>query len=104
MLDYRPTKEEQELTITTTRAGDLADVYTNDRTYMRKLDGLCDRYPETYRRTWADNQVMGDGLPFGVRYQFPRRLLRFGRPASDVKIAAGRAAAARMNSGRRNDL
>lgn len=98
MLEYRLSRDEQELTLTVSRADDDVRVYTSDRMFMRKLDALCERFPGVYRCTWTDGQVLGDGLPMGKKYEFPRRFFRFGRPASDAQIAAARANVARINS------
>lgn len=102
MLDYRLSREEQELTLTVTRSDSLVTVYTSDRIHMRQLDGLCKRYPDTYKCVWTDCQVLGDGLPMGRRYTFPRRYLRFGHPASAAQIEAARVNALKMRSARRN--
>lgn len=98
MLDYRLSREEQELTLTVCRADDDVRVYTSDRLYMRKLDGLCERFPDVYRCIWTDKQIMGDSLPLGRKYEFPRRFLRFGVPASAAQIAAARVNMAKINS------
>ena len=98
MLNYKLTRDEQELTLTACRADDDVSVYASDRTFMRKLDGLCERFPDVYRCVWIDGQVMGDGVPMGKRYTFPRRFLRFARPASDAQREAARANVAKINS------
>ena len=97
-MDYRLSTQEQELTLTVVRADAVVRVYTSDRVYMRKLDKLHEEHPDVYKRTWTDTQIMGDGLPMGVRYEFPRRYLRFGRPASAAQVTAARANMARINS------
>ena len=96
MLDHRLTREEQELTLTICRADDDVQVYTSDRIYLRKLDRLCELFPGEYRCVWTDNQVLGDSLPMGKRYTFPRRFLRFAAPPSEAQRAAARANAAKM--------
>lgn len=98
MLESRLTKTEQELTLVVCRDDDVVRVYTSDRRSMVKLDGLCEKYPDVYRCTWVDAQLLGDGLPMGKRYVFPRRFLRFGVPASVAQRAAARASIARINS------
>ena len=98
MLDYRLSKAEQELTLTVCRADDDVRVYTSDRVYMRKLDKLCETFPDVYKCSWVDGQVLGDALPMGKRYTFPRRFLRFASPPSEAQRAAARANAAKMHS------
>lgn len=97
-MKYKLTEQEQEMTLTVVRADDVVTCYTSDRVYMRKLDKLHQEFPDVYKRTWEDGQVMGDGLPMGVRYEFPRRYLRFGKPASEAQQAARRANAVKMRS------
>jgi len=98
MLDYRLSRDEQELTLTVTRSDDVVTVYTSDRVHMRQLDKLCAQYPGVYVTVWTDKQTMGDGLPLGRRYTFPRRYLRFGHPATDAQRAAARANMFKINS------
>lgn len=98
-MDYRLSTQEQELTLTAVRADDVVTCYTSDRVYMRKLDKLHQEFPDVYRLVWTDSQIMGDGAPMGKRYQFPRRYLRFGKPASEAQQAARRANAVKMRSG-----
>lgn len=98
MLDYRLTRDEQELTLTVCRADDDVRVYTSDRLYMRKLDKLCETFPDVYKCSWVDGQVLGDSLPMGKRYTFPRKYLRFAAPPSEAQRAAARANAVKMRS------
>ena len=98
MLNYKLLLSEQETTITFTRTDSEAVLYTSDRLRMAKLDKLCQQYPEVYRCTWTDNQIMGDGVPMGKKYAMPVKYLRFGKPASVAKREAGRKAAARLHA------
>lgn len=100
-LRYKLTAAEQETTLIACRDNDEVVAYTSDRLTMRKLDGLCERFPAVYCCVWTDGQVLGDGLPMGKRYTFPRRYLRFGHPASVAQVEAARANAAKMRSARR---
>lgn len=97
-MKYKLTEQEQELVVTVTRADDVVTCYTSDRVHMRKLDKLHQEFPDVYRLVWTDSQIMGDGAPMGKRYQFPRRYLRFGKPASEAQQAARRANAVKMRS------
>ena len=98
MLTYRLTAQEQETTYATCKAEGNVRVYTSCRDDMRRLDAMCERYPDIYTRVWVDAQIMGDGKPQGCRYEFPKRFLRLGHPASAAQIEAARANAAKMRS------
>lgn len=80
---YQLTREEQETICLTDAARDTFEVGTLDPVYIRKLDKLCEQYPEHYRRT-ADNQ-RGEHI-----YIMPKKLLRFGKPASEARREANR--------------
>jgi len=88
MKHIKLTMDEQELTLTTTRTSDTIDVYTSDRVYMRKLDKLCNDYPDAYTLVWTDTQATEEGTPIGKRYQFSKRFLKFGKPASEARRAS----------------
>ena len=90
MADYKLSREEQELTITISRSEDTVHLCTSDRLYMKKRDKLCNDHPDSYRKVWEDSLIAGDGLPVSVRYEFPRKLLRFGRPATEGQREHGR--------------
>ena len=80
---YQLTREEQETILLTDAAKDTFEVGTLDPVYIRKLDGLCEKYPEHYRRA-ADNQ-RGEHI-----YIMPKRLLRFGKPLKAETLEAMR--------------
>ena len=102
MLNYKLTAAEQETSVVCCRADNAVTVFTSDRRDMKRLDTLCERFPEVYHRTWVDDQIMGDGLPMGKKYTFPRRFFRFVTPRSDAQRAAAARNAAVARSARQN--
>lgn len=68
----RLTREEQETIITACAADELAEVYTSDPIYIRKMDKLVERDPENYK-VKAKNS-------YSVTYTMPKRLLGFRVP------------------------
>ena len=61
----------------------LVPTYDNPAT-IRKLDLLVKAYPDAYRC------VREDAAYLAKRYTAPAALIRFGKPASAAKMAAGR--------------
>lgn len=97
-MKYKLPPNEQELTLVVTRADNAVHVYSTDRRYQRVLHRLCREYPEVYREVWSDPEIAGDGLPVGVRFEFPKKYLRFGKPSTEAQQAARRANAMKMRS------
>ena len=91
------TRSEQETSIVWDEDQKKARVYTASPVTMRKLDKLTEQCPEAYRRTWVE----GPGT--AARYEVDAKYIRFGKPASEARKAAGRQAAARMRSVPRKD-
>ena len=80
------TNEERETILLMNAASDMVDVGTFDPVFLGKLDKLCAEYPDVYRRQGY--------TPRGeICYVFPKKLLRFGKPASEARREAGRRAA-----------
>ena len=63
-----------------------ADVYTASKQVTRKLDKLCEQYPDTYRCVKRN--------PLQATYRCPKSHIRFGAPTSEARRQA-----CRMNSG-----
>lgn len=57
---------EQETTISFSRDGETADVWTSDTTMMTKLDRLCEKSPSNYKCTETSKTL--DGLLACKRY------------------------------------
>lgn len=106
-INYNLNKIEQETIINTDndntsimydRSEPMASVYTADRNRMKKLDKLCEQYPDVYTCYWVDDLIMKDGKPRGKKYSFPTRFLKFSKPASKAQIEAARANMSKINS------
>jgi len=81
------TREEQETHIMWNAATKTATIDTADPAVIRKLDKLAAEYPEAYRVTRADDL-------YGTKwYEVEKRLIRFGKPASEAAREAARAKA-----------
>ena len=89
---YKLSKAEMQTHITWDAEQKQATVYTCDPATMRKLDRLVREYPETYRCIWEGEN------PSARKYTFPARYLRFGKPASEATVEAGRRKMHRINS------
>lgn len=86
------TRYEQETTITWNAGEGTAHIYSATPTTIRRLDGLVETYPDTYRCTWAE----ADGS--AKRYEVEKRRIRFCKPPSEARKEAGRKNIARMRS------
>lgn len=63
---------EREVLISFNAAEDMAEIYTADPVWIRKMDKLRDAYPETFRET---EECMKDGAVISKRYVFPKKLI-----------------------------
>lgn len=81
---------EQETSIVWDEEEKIARIYTASPVTMRKLDKLCESFPDTYRRVWSQD----DGL--AAKYEVNRRYIRFGKPASEARKANARINAQKM--------
>ena len=63
---------EQETIVNTDADTKMASVYTADPVYMRKLDKLVEKYPDTYKVVKEDE--------LSKTYEFPKKLLSFRPP------------------------
>ena len=68
--------DEQETTISFGRTDELADVWTNDRTMITKLDKLCESAPEYYKCIEV-GKAMNDGGIMNKRYKIDKSMLSF---------------------------
>lgn len=66
------TRYEQETIINANAEDKTAVVYTADPVYMRKLDALVAKHPETYK-VIKENDI-------SKTYEFPKKLLQFRQP------------------------
>lgn len=87
---YKLTNAEIETTIRWNREEMIAYIFTSDYVQIKKLDALCDEFPDTYKCIKID-----DG--FGSKtYTCPAKKIKFGRPTSEAKKAAARKGYASM--------
>lgn len=81
---------EQETSIVWDEEEQIAHIYAASPVTMRKLDKLVSEFPDVYKCVWIDK----DGS--AKKYEVTKRLIRFGKPASEaMKEKARRMAEAR---------
>ncbi len=89
-MNYTLSRNEQETIILIYPTQELADIGTSDPVYIRKLDKLCQQYPEIYKLV-RENQ-------YGEKsYTVPKKMLAFKNPPSAAQIEASRNALKRAN-------
>ena len=71
------TNIERETIINFNAAEDTAEVYTADPVYIRKLDKLCEQFPETYKRMAGLSNMQ---CKESATYSMPKRLVKFRSP------------------------
>lgn len=79
---------EQETSIVWDEEEKVARIYTCSPVSMRKLDRLCEQYPEEYVKVWEETDA--DGRVTAARYQTECKMVRFKKPASEAMKARGR--------------
>lgn len=89
---YQLSREEQETGITFNAAEQKAWVDTIDPVMIRKLDALCEAFPDVYHFDHCDNW----GTKFYVIDN--KKLIRFGRPLTEEQRRKRQEHATRMNS------
>ena len=85
-MAYTLTNAEREMTIRWDAEERIAHIYTSAAPYIRKLDKLCDEFPDEYKLVSRDE--------YGVKYTCPAERIRFSKPASEARKEAGRRNAA----------
>jgi hypothetical protein len=71
------TNIERETIITFNAAEDTAEVYTADPVYIRKLDKLCEQFPDTYKFM---EELSTKRCKESKTYSMPKRLVKFRSP------------------------
>lgn len=71
------TNIERETIITFNAAEDTAEVYTADPVYIRKLDKLCEQFPDTYKFM---EELSTKRCKESKPYSMPKRLVKFRSP------------------------
>lgn len=85
-------KAEQETVIRFDAEENIAHIDTATPAVIRKLDKLAEAFPDTYRC------VRVDAGYYAKRFTVPASFIRFGKPPSKARKAAGRALASTINS------
>ena len=87
--EYTLTRAEQETIWRTDNESRLIEIGTLDPIYIRKLDKLCEKFPDVYKR--GEDSIRGERI-----YTMPKKLLRFGQPLSDAQRAAAQERASKL--------
>ena len=73
---------EQETSIVWDEDGKVARIYTASPISMRKLDRLCEGFPDAFKRVWTEKDAQGNVT--AAKYETVCKLIRFGKPASEA--------------------
>ena len=73
------TNIERETIITFNAAEDTAEVYTADPVYIRKMDKLCEQFPDTYKFM---EELSAKQCKESKTYSMPKRLVKFRAPVT----------------------
>lgn len=73
------TNIERETIINFNAAEDTAEVYTADPVYIRKLDKLCEQFPDTYKFM---AELSAKRCKESKTYLMPKRLVKFWSPVT----------------------
>ena len=89
------TRYEMETIVNFNEDSQLAMIYTASKPAMRRLEKLCEKYPDTYTRTGGDST--------SATYTCPKDRIRFAAPPSEKRREAGRLNAMRYGFGSNKD-
>jgi len=73
------TNIERETIINFNAAEDTAEIYTADPVYIRKLDKLCEQFPDTYKFM---AELSAKRCKESKTYSMPKRLVKFRSPVT----------------------
>ena len=94
------TNIERETIIIFNAAEDIAEIYTADPVYIRKLDKLCEQFPDTYKFM---KELSVKRCKESKTYSMPKRLVKFRSPITREISEEQRAALAeRLRKVRKN--
>lgn len=85
-------RAEQETTVVWDEEDKVARIYSSSSVSLRKLEGLCAKYPDEYRRVWEERD--GEGRLTAAKYVTGCKRIRFARPASEAVRENGKRLAA----------
>ena len=92
------TNIERETIINFNAAEDTAEIYTADPVYIRKLDKLCEQFPDTYK-FMAD--LSAKQCKESKTYSMPKRLVKFRSPVTrEIREEQREALAERLRKAR----
>lgn len=91
----RYARMEQETSIVWDEEEKVAHIYTASPVSMRRLDRLCEEYPDEYKRVWVEGT---EGQVTAAKYETPSKRIMFSRPATEVQNAARRRNLSKINS------
>ena len=83
---------EQETSVVWDEEEKVAHIYASSSVSLRKLERLCEQYPEEYRRVWEERDE--EGRLTAAKYETGCKRVRFSKPASDAVRENGRRLAA----------
>ncbi len=89
-------RAEQETSIIWDEEEKVARVYTASPVSMRRLDRLCEEFPNEYTRIWVEQAP--NGQVTAAKYTVPSMRIKFGKPSSEARVMANRRNAARIVS------
>ena len=78
------TAEEQEVCINYNKADDTAIMYISDTTQIKKIDKMCEAYPDTY--ICKQVHKLSNGEIVGKTYEFPKKLVSLRKPNKKMKL------------------
>ena len=87
-------RPEQETSIVWDEEEKVARIYTSSGVSLRKMERLCEQFPDAYRRVWTEKDA--DGRLTAAKYETVCKYIRFGKPASEARKAVARENAQRM--------
>ena len=82
-------RAEQETSIVWDEDEKIAHIYTASPVTMRKLDKLCEQFPDEYHRLLQE--LDGNDRVTAAKYITKCKFIKFGKPASEARIAAAKA-------------
>lgn len=88
------TRAEQETSIVWDEEEKVARIYTASPVSMRKLDRLCEEFPNEYKRVWVEGT---EGQVTAAKYETPSKRIMFSRPASEARVMANRRNLSKIN-------
>lgn len=93
------TNIERETIINFNAAEDTAEVYTADPVYIRKLDKLCEQFPDTYKFM---AELSAKRCKESKTYSTPKRLVKFRPPVTrEISKEQREALAERLSKARK---